>query len=72
MARYHSPNNQINWPFGSGVQNRFQDSDHGGYLGFLIGTILVFYTCKTPMLPTKFSVNWSLGSGEEAKNRFSR
>ena len=24
------------------------------------------------MLPTKFRVNWLLGSGEEAKNRFSR
>ena len=23
------------------------------------------------MLPTKFSVNWPFGSGEEAKNRFS-
>ena len=26
----------------------------------------------TPMLPIKFQVNWPLGSGEEAKNRFSR
>ena len=24
------------------------------------------------MLPTKFRVNWSFGSGEEAKSRFSR
>ena len=24
------------------------------------------------MLPSKFRVNWPLGSGEEAKNRFSR
>ena len=24
------------------------------------------------MLPTKFQVNWPFGSGEEAKNRFSR
>ena len=24
------------------------------------------------MLPTKFGVNWPFGSGEEAKNRFSR
>ena len=24
------------------------------------------------MLPTKFRVNWPFGSGEEAKNRFSR
>ena len=26
----------------------------------------------TLMLPTKFGVNWPFGSGEEAKNRFSR
>ena len=26
----------------------------------------------TPMLPTKFRVNWHLGLGEKAKNRFSR
>ena len=24
----------------------------------------------TPMLPTRFGVNWPFGSGEEAKNRF--
>ena len=24
------------------------------------------------MLPTKFRVNWSFGSGEDAKNKFSR
>ena len=24
------------------------------------------------MLPTKFQVNWPFGSGEEAKNKFSR
>ena len=26
----------------------------------------------TPMLPTKFRVNWPFGAGEEVKNRFSR
>ena len=26
----------------------------------------------TPMLPSKFGVNWPFGSAEEAKNRFSR
>ena len=26
----------------------------------------------TPILPSKFGVNWPFGSGEEAKNRFSR
>ena len=48
----------------------FQD---GGHLGFPIGTILaIFYLQVTPMLPSKFGVNWPFGSGEEAKNRFSR
>ena len=40
---------------------------------FLIGTILAILDLQvTPMLPTKFQVNWPSGSGEEAKNRFSR
>ena len=51
----------------------FQDGGHGGHLGFPIGTILaIFYLQVTPMLPSKFGVNWPFGSGEEAKNRFSR
>ena len=50
-------------------------------LDFLDGDLLVF-PIKTTLaifdllvvliLPTKFQVNWPLGSGEEAKNRFSR
>ena len=48
----------------------FQDGSH---LGFPIGTILaIFYLQVTPMLPSKFGVNWPFGSGEEAKTRFSR
>ena len=48
----------------------FQD---GGHLGFPIGMILAIFDLQiTPMLPTKFGVNWPFGSGEEAKNRFSR
>ena len=35
-------------------------------------TVAIFYLQVTPMLPTKFQVNWPLCSGEEAKNRFSR
>ena len=51
----------------------FQDGDHGGHLGFPIGTILATFDLQvTPMLPTKFRVNWHLGLGEEVKNRFSR
>ena len=50
----------------------FQDGDHGGHLGFPIGTILATFDLQvTPMLPTKFRVNWHFGL-EEAKNRFSR
>ena len=51
----------------------FQDGRQGGHLGFSILMILaIFYLQVTQMLPTKFRVNWPLGSGEEAKNRFSR
>ena len=51
----------------------FQDGCHGSHLGFLIGTILAIFDLQvTPMLPSKFGVNWSFGSGKEAKNRFSR
>ena len=46
---------------------------HGGHLGFPIGMILATFDLKvTLMLPSKFGVNWPFGSGEEAKNRFSR
>ena len=42
-------------------------------LGFAIGTILATFDLQvTLMLPSKFGVNWPFGSGEEAKNRFSR
>ena len=51
----------------------FQNSCHGGHLGFPTGTILVIFDLQvTPLLPSKFGVNWHSGSGEEAKNRFSR
>ena len=48
----------------------FQD---GGHLGFPIGSILATFDLQvTPMLPSKFRVNWPFGSGEKTKNRFSR
>ena len=51
----------------------FQDGCHGGHLGFPIGTILAVFDLQvTPILLSKFGVNWPFGSGEEAKNRFSR
>ena len=52
---------------------KFQDGHHGGQLGFPIGMIIATFDLQvTPMLPSKFGVNWPFGSGEEAKNRFSR
>ena len=49
----------------------FQDGGHGGHLGFPIGTILAIFDLQvTPMLPSKFEVNWPFGSGEEAKIDF--
>ena len=51
----------------------FQDGHHGSHLGFLIGTILAIFDLQVTLLfLTKFRVNWPFGSGEEAKNRFSR
>ena len=51
----------------------FQDGGHGGHLGFPIGMILAIFDLQVIlMLPSKFGVNWPFGSGEEAKNRFSR
>ena len=51
----------------------FQDGRHGGHLGFPIGTILATFDLQvTLMLPSKSGVNWPFGSGEEAKNKFSR
>ena len=51
----------------------FQDGHHGGHLRSPIETNLANFDLQvTPMLPTKFRVNWPFGSGEEAKNRFLR
>ena len=52
----------VNWPFCSGEEAKnidFQDGSHGGHLGFSIGTILAFFDLQvTPMIPTKYQVNW--------------
>ena len=51
----------VNCPFGSGEKRKidFQDGDHGGHLGFPIRTILAIFDLQvTPMLPTKYRVNW--------------
>ena len=44
----------------------FQDSSHGGHLGFPIGTILAIFDLQV----TKIQVSWHFGSGKEVKNRF--
>ena len=42
----------------------FQDGGHGNHLGFPIGTILAIFDLQvTPMLPTKYQVNWPGGVG---------
>ena len=51
----------------------FQDGCHSGQLGLPIQTILAIFDPQVnPMLPTKCQVSWPIGSGGEAKNRFSR
>ena len=51
----------------------FKDGGHGRHLGFPIETILAIFDLQvTLVFPTKFRVNWHFGSGEEAKNSFSR
>ena len=40
-------------------------------LGFPIGTILAIFALQvTPKFPSKFRVNWSFASEEEAQNSF--
>ena len=44
------------------------DFRDGGHLEFPIGTILAIFDLQvTPILLTKFQVNWPVDSGEEAK-----
>ena len=62
----------VNWPLVQEKKRKINFQD-GGHLGFPIGTILAIFDLQvTPMLPRKFGVNWPFGSGDEAKNRFSR
>ena len=51
----------------------FQNCCHGSHLGFRIAMILAIFNLQvTQILSTKFGVKWPFGSGEEAKNRYSR
>ena len=68
-------NFQLIFPFKKKTQKKtdFEDGRQGSHLLFLIGMILAIFELQiTPMLPTKFRVNWPIGSGEEVKRRFSR
>ena len=66
--------------FGPSVQEKKRkiNSQHGRWVAATAAildfrtTLAIFDVQVTPMLPTKFQVNWPFGSGEEAKNRFSR
>ena len=53
----------VNWAWS------FEQNLNGSKLGFTISTILAIFDLQaTPMLPTKFRVNWPFSSGEEAKD----
>ena len=57
----------VNWAWS------FEQTLNDSQRGLMIGEILAIFDLRvTPMLPIKFRVNWPFGSGEEAKNRFSR
>ena len=52
--------------FGISVQEKKRtiDFQDGGHLGFPIGTILAIFDLQvTPLVPTKFRVNWPRGVG---------
>ena len=59
---------QVSKPLGSGEEAKkrdFQDGGHGGHLGFSIGLTLAIIDLQvTPILSTKFRVNWPRGVGE--------
>ena len=61
--------------FGLSVQMKKLKIDFkdGGHLGFPIAIMFAIFDVQTnPMLPIKCQVNQPFGSGEEAKNTFSR
>ena len=54
-------------------RRRRKKKNNGRHLGFLIWTIFIILDLQvTPVLSTKFSINWPFSSGEEEKNRCSR
>ena len=69
---------QLDAPVGFSVQEKrfkidFQEGNHGSHLGFPIRMILAIFDPQvTPILPIKFRVNLSFGSGVEVQIRLSR
>ena len=52
----------VNWAWS------FEQTLNGSQLGFMIGTILAIFDLRvTPMLPTKFRVNWPFSSARLAQ-----
>ena len=48
----------------------FLDSRNGGHLGFPIGTILACFDLQvTPMLSTKFQINWPFSVQEKKRKK---
>ena len=63
---------RANRPFGSGEEANNRLSRWPPLRpSWIFNQILAIFDLQTPMLPTKFGVNWSFGS-EEVKNRFLR
>ena len=55
----------VNWPFGSGEIQNTVDFQDGGYLGFPIGNIVVYFNLQVALIfHINYRVNWPLSSGE--------
>ena len=66
---------RISWPSVLEKKRKtdVQDEGHGGHLGFQIRSILAIFDLQlAPIHSFKFRMKWPFGSGEEARNRFSR
>ena len=61
---------QVNWPAVQWKKFKidFQDGGRGGHLGFPSKRFYFFYLQVVLILPSRFRVSWSFGSGEEVQN----
>ena len=58
------PSKFVQLAFSVQEKKRKIDFQDGGHLGVLIGTILAIFDLQvTPMIPTKYQVNWLRGVG---------